>query len=117
MDGPKEVEGRTPDQGRPSTNSSHHSKQPTGANYTGHRAEQQLRCRRSASRRLAILDSGRADPQAYEPPGVIGYEDAAFHLLSMGLTPAPNLPAMRAMWAAGGESRRVAQVIAERWAS
>jgi hypothetical protein len=35
MDGPKEVEGRTPDQGRPSTNSSHHSKQPTGANYTG----------------------------------------------------------------------------------
>jgi len=44
-----------------------------------------------------------------------GYEDAARHLLDQGLLPAPNLPALRGMWAAGGESRRAAQVIAAAW--
>jgi hypothetical protein len=79
------------------------------------RTPYQLRCRRSASRRLAILDSGRADPWVYEPPGVSGYEAAARHLLDHGLVAAPNLPALREMWKAGGESRRVAQVIFEWW--
>ena len=46
---------------------------------------------------------------------IAAYEDAAAHLLAVALTPAPNVPAMRAMWKAGGRSRRVAQIIAERW--
>jgi len=50
-----------------------------------------------------------------QPAGTAGYEDAARHLLQHGLLAAPNLAALRQMWRAGGESRRVAQVIAERW--
>jgi hypothetical protein len=43
------------------------------------------------------------------------YEAAASHLLGHGLTPAPNVPAMRAMWKRGGPSRRAAELIAEAW--
>jgi hypothetical protein len=71
--------------------------------------------RREASRRLPVQTSGRADPLYYEPPGVSGYEDAAVHLLSLGLTPAPDLPALQAMWKAGAETRSAAQVVARRW--
>jgi hypothetical protein len=65
-----------------------------------------------------MLESGRSDPWLFDDgPAHRGYEAAARHLLDYGLTPAPNLPALRAMWKAGAESRRVAQVIAERWAA
>jgi hypothetical protein len=78
-------------------------------------ASQIGRRRRAASRRLPILDSGHADPWRYPEPGVRGYAEAAQHLLSLGLTPTPNVPALQAMSRADGESRRVAQLISERW--
>lgn len=74
-----------------------------------------LRRRRAASWRLPVLDSGRSDPWRYLGPGERGYEDAAGNLLDHGLTPAPNLLALRSMWKASTDSRRVAQVIGERW--
>lgn len=75
----------------------------------------QLRARRAASQRLPILDhSGRADPWFYGPP-TRGYELAARHLLDHGLTPAPNVPAMRVMWRHGGDQQRLAMRIAELW--
>jgi hypothetical protein len=54
-------------------------------------------------------------PYLTTTPSERGYVEAAHHLLNHGLTPAPNLPALRAMWKAGGAHRRAAQVIAERW--
>jgi hypothetical protein len=81
-----------------------------------YRCRSELHRRRSASWRLPVLDSGRADPWLYEDgPALRGYEDAALHLMSLGLTPAPDLPALQAMWKAGAESRRAAQVVAQRW--
>jgi hypothetical protein len=74
----------------------------------------QPRRRRAASWRLPALDSCRRDPWWYEPP-TAGYEQAAMHLLELGLPPAPNPEAMTAMWTAGAEGRRLARVIAERW--
>jgi hypothetical protein len=79
---------------------------------TTHRLQPQckaLRRRRAASQRLP-----GGDPWRYEPP-VAGYEDAAVHLLELGLTPGLCLPALRRMWRSGSESRRVAQTISERW--
>jgi hypothetical protein len=46
---------------------------------------------------------------------IAAYADAAWYLLGHGLTPGPDVPALRAMWKAGGNGRRMAQVIAERW--
>jgi hypothetical protein len=83
--------------------------------YTANGIPLQLRRRRGASWRLPPLDCGYRDPMHCEPPGVRGYEDAAAMLLSLGLTPAPNLPALRVMWKAGDESRRVVEVIGQRW--
>jgi hypothetical protein len=71
--------------------------------------------RRDGAVRLLILESGRSDPWRYDGPGVRGYEDAAHHLLAHGLTPAPNIPAMREMWKAGAESRWAVQIITQRW--
>jgi len=55
-----------------------------------------------------------ADESTAVPP-TRGYEPAALYLLDLGLLPAPNLEGLREMWAAGGESRRAAQLIARRW--
>jgi hypothetical protein len=76
-----------------------------------------LNRRREAARRLPVLgESGRSDPWHYEDGSALrGYEDAAHHLLGYGLMPAPNPVALRAMWHCGGESRRVAERIAECW--
>lgn len=46
---------------------------------------------------------------------IAAYESAALHLLDAGLLPAPNVTALRSMWAAGGRSRRAAHIIATRW--
>lgn len=73
------------------------------------------RRRHEAARRLLALESGRSDPWRYPAPGVDGYDDAAQHLLSLGLTPAPNHEALRAMWRRGGRSRRAAELVSERW--
>lgn len=75
----------------------------------------QLRARRAASHRLPPLACGRRDPWWHERPGERGYRDAAHHLAAHGLCPAPNVAALRDMWKAGGESRRVAAVISDRW--
>jgi hypothetical protein len=116
---PNEVEGRTTPhhQGdRPSTSQTNQLHSHAAADTAqSNRTCGQMRARRAASQRLAALDSGRSDPWWYEPPGERGYDAAAAHLLELGLTPAPNLPALRAMWKAGPESRRVAQVLAELW--
>jgi hypothetical protein len=89
------------------TTSSHHE--------AGKASVGQLGRRRGASWRLPPLDCGCRDPLHYQPAGVRGYEDAAVMLLSVGLTPAPNLPAMRAMWIAGVEWERVLSRYRDRW--
>ncbi len=43
------------------------------------------------------------------------YSAAAQHLLDHGVTPAPNVPAMRVMWRRGGADQRLARRISERW--
>jgi hypothetical protein len=48
-------------------------------------------------------------------PSTRGYADAAEHLLALGLTPAPNVPALRDMWREGGETQRAAYRIATAW--
>jgi hypothetical protein len=74
-----------------------------------------LRRCRTASWRLPVLETGRSDPWWYPDPGERGYEDAAHHLLSYGLIPAPNREGLRLMGKSGSESRRAAELIAERW--
>ena len=83
---------------------------------------QQLRQRRSASARLPALDCGHRDPWTcrHDPAPVTdqyidGFRDAALHLLASGMTPAPNLDAMRALWRRGGAERDLVRAIAERW--
>lgn len=73
--------------------------------------------RRRASRRLAPLACGCADPWVHHctGPSTAGYTEAAHHLLTQGLLPSPNTPALRLMWRAGGAARADARVIAERW--
>jgi hypothetical protein len=75
----------------------------------------QLRARRAASYRLPVLECGRSDPWHYRPPGAAGYEDAALHLLELGLTPAPNRDGLMAIWRRGGHSRQAAEFIADAW--
>jgi hypothetical protein len=115
----KKVGGRTPHhQGRPSTNttSSYDTADIQDSNASsGQPVWVGLRRRRAGAQRLPLLDSGYADPWRYEPPRVNGYADAVAHLLAEGLTPAPNKEALQVMWRAGGASRRVAQVVAQRW--
>jgi hypothetical protein len=132
---PKEVEAGAPhhQDDRPTTTtrriSSHHTtdradntkqqpKSPGAALVRvpchGPRAPQdvptQLRRRRAAVQRMP-----GSDPWCYEPPGVRGYPETAQHLLAHGLTPAPNLPALQAMWKAGDDDLNAARTIAERW--
>lgn len=74
-----------------------------------------LRRRRAATYRLPALDCGHADPTCRHDTPTSGYAQAAAHLLQLGLTPAPNLPALRNMWRAGGDNQRLAIQIAQRW--
>ncbi|WP_276761617.1 hypothetical protein [Mycolicibacter arupensis] len=83
-----------------------------------------LRRRRAAARDMRPLPCGCCDPwtcRHYDEPVEItdqfinGYRDACEHLLAEGLTPAPNVPVMRAMWARGGNDQRLALKVAEAW--
>ncbi|OWL92844.1 hypothetical protein B7435_33390 [Mycolicibacterium peregrinum] len=83
-----------------------------------------LRRRRAATYRLPVHDCGHADPWTCKchddsdtttDQYIDGYRDAAQHLLAQGLTPAPNLPAMRGMWKRGGDDQRLAMRIAQLW--
>jgi len=103
---PPTREKPAPSQGRPSLNNiaANHSNGPG----------RQLHARRGASLRLPMLESGCRDPWRYGPM-TTSYEAAAAHLLECGLLPAPNMPALRAMWRRRGESQRAAYEICERW--
>ena len=46
---------------------------------------------------------------------VDGYQDAAQHLLTEGLPPAPNVAALRRLWRRGGQDQRLARRVAELW--
>ena len=72
-----------------------------------------LRARRAASWRLPELGR-RSDPWWYEPP-TAGYEEAAAHLIELGLTPAPNRVGLQRMWKRGGHQRRDAKLIVACW--
>ncbi|TMS51021.1 hypothetical protein E0T84_21485 [Mycobacterium sp. DBP42] len=83
-----------------------------------------LRRRRAATQRLTALGCGHVDPWTCECHNdsdnatdqyIDGYRDAAQHLMVQGLTPAPNLPAMRGLWRRGGADRDLVRAIAERW--
>lgn len=83
-----------------------------------------IRRRRAATYRLPVLNCGHADPWTCKchdntdeatDQYIDGYRDAAQHLLAQGLTPAPNLPAMRGMWKRGGDDQRLAVRIAQLW--
>lgn len=83
---------------------------------------QQLRQRRAAASRLPVLDCGHRDPwTCHHDQGdvtdryVDGYRDAAQHLLATGMTPAPNLAAMRVMWRRGGGDRDLVRTVSGRW--
>ncbi len=76
-----------------------------------------LRHRRAATYRLPPLDCGHVDPLTcrHGPNPINGYPEAADHLLTLGLCPAPNVPALRAMWKGGGTDQRNASHIVEAW--
>jgi hypothetical protein len=46
---------------------------------------------------------------------VDAYRDAVALILDAGMTPAPFVPELRAMWRRGGADRRLARTISERW--
>lgn len=46
---------------------------------------------------------------------VDGYRDAVVHLHVLGLTAAPRIPEMRALWRRGGDDHRLVRMLAERW--
>jgi hypothetical protein len=85
----------------------------------------QLRRRRAyADKSCHLLACGRCtDPwtcRCYDDPEmseryIDGYRDAALDLLSEGLTPAPNVEAMRILWRRGGNDQRLAVRLAELW--
>ena len=83
-----------------------------------------LRRRRAYADRARLLDCSHctdpwtcrcSDPDEVTDRYVDGYRDAAEHLLAQGLTPAPNVAAMRAMWRRGGNDQRLAVRLSENW--
>jgi hypothetical protein len=105
-------EDRPPENRKPINSLCSHHATPTGNDGTA--VARRLRLRRCASQRLAALESMRSDPWWYAPSSA-GYEDAAAHLLELGLTPAPDREGLRRMWMHGGQRRVDAELIAERW--
>lgn len=80
----------------------------------GHHADPWV-CRCHSSNSLTSAEIKLSRPEAVTDRYVDGYRDAAQHLLDCGLTPAPNLPAMRLLWRRGGADRRLVREISERW--
>ncbi|KAA1249805.1 hypothetical protein F0Q45_13045 [Mycobacterium simiae] len=82
-----------------------------------------LHRRRAHAYRVPRCDCGCPDPWTCRCDNhdevteqyVDGYRDAAQHILDAGLTPAPNVRAMRVMWRRGGSEQRLAQRISEPW--
>ena len=74
------------------------------------------KCRKGPARHRPLPDNiAYKKNDIASPRQVWAYEAAVSHLLAHSLTPAPNVPALRVMWKAGPQSRRLAQVIADRW--
>lgn len=79
--------------------------------------------RRAAAQRLPVLECGCRDPWTCrcclgEQPSrlaVDAYRDAAIMLFGQGMTPAPRIPEMRALWRRGGEDRLLVEKISLRW--
>lgn len=81
-----------------------------------------LRRRRATSRRLAPLRCGCADPwtcrcRPSEPSEleIDAYAATLAHLDAIGLTAAPQVSELRALWRRGGQQRRVAQSVTQHW--
>jgi hypothetical protein len=73
--------------------------------------------RRRESWRMTRLHCGCRDPLGCRctRPTLPSYQAAAEHLWALGLTPAADVSALRVMYRAGNESRRVAAAIAKQW--
>jgi hypothetical protein len=74
--------------------------------------------RHAAARRLEPLESGLVDPwmaRLDERPSADTYAAAARHLLEHGLTPAPDIEAMRTLWRRSQEDRELVRTISSRW--
>ena len=76
----------------------------------------QLRRRRRAAERLALLDCGCSDPwpcRCTEPPltdrALDGWRDAAGHLIESGKTPLLPLEVLKALYRRGGTDRALAE--------
>ena len=76
----------------------------------------QLRCRRDASHRLAILDCGCADPWVHRHTGqplteraLDGWRDAACAVLAEGMKPIVPAEIRRSLWRRGGSDRALAE--------
>ncbi|ORC04943.1 hypothetical protein B1T48_13995 [Mycobacterium persicum] len=75
-----------------------------------------LRIRRLASRRLAVLTCGHSDPwrRSTEPPSekmVTAGREAAEHLAACGLTPILGVSTLRGLWLRGGRDRQLAELL------
>lgn len=75
-----------------------------------------LRRRRRAAERLALLDCGCSDPwpcRCTEPPltdcALDGWRNAAQHVFAGGQTPLLPVEVLRALYARGGDDRRLAE--------
>jgi hypothetical protein len=115
--------GRDPHHQAPATNTSHTTSSHDATGHSHYIAG--LRRRGAVARRLTILPCGCSDPwnhhchNATRQPTereVDGYGAAVAHLYGQGLTPAPQLDELRALWRRGGVERRLAQSVAQRWA-
>jgi len=77
--------------------------------------------RRAATRRLAPLDCGCADPWTCRHPSepltertVGAWRDAAVHLDGLGSVPAVPIEVLRAIWRRGGQDRVLAELLHDR---
>ena len=108
---PLDERERRPAGNKTPSSSTNTNGQQTANKFQGNAIGRQLCARRAEARRLP---GGDPWPR-HEPIGERGYPQAALDLLEAGLVPAPNWPALRSMWKAGGASRTAAVLIAQAW--
>lgn len=89
-----------------------------------HDVVQGLRRRRQAADDMRRMDCGCTDPwpcRHFDEPVMLSehrvdaYRAAALTLLESGLTPAPNVECLRALWRRGGDDRKLVRDISQRW--
>ena len=83
-----------------------------------------LRRRRQAADDMRRMDCGCTDPwpcrhsdqtTVLSEHQIDAYRAAAQTLLENGLTPAPNVECLRALWRRGGKDRMLVRDISQRW--